>query len=170
FIHGQDDGVWRRMEVQIHYVLQLLGEARIVAQLERLHTVRLQTVGPPDPSHRGEAHLADLRQRAGAPVGSRGRSLPSGQAEDLVDLWRQYRAGPPRARGIFLYTRDSLLDETLLPQSHRLAGDSQGLGNFLIGLVSGGHQQDLGTLHHPRSQSTAAREAIEVVLLFVTQP
>src|SRR5438105_3245560 len=97
------------MEVQIHNVLQLLGEAWIIAQLERLHTVRLQTVGPPDPPHCGEAHLADLRQRAGAPVGSRGRSLPSGYAEDLVDLQRQYSAGSPRAWGIFLYTGDSLL-------------------------------------------------------------
>src|SRR6266852_5793781 len=106
------------MEVQIHYVLQLLGEVRIVAQLERLHTVRLQTVGSPDPPHRGEAHLADLRQRAGAPVGSIGRSLPSGHAEDLVDLRGQYRAEPPRAWGIFLNAGHPLLDEALLPQSH----------------------------------------------------
>src|SRR5712691_9029985 len=127
------------MEVQIHYVLQFLGEARIVAQLERLHTVRLQTVGSPDPTHRGEAHLADMRQRAGAPVGSIGRSLPSGHAEDLVDLRGQYRGGPPRAWSIFLYTGDSLLDETLQPQSHGLPGDSQGLGNFSFGFVRGGH-------------------------------
>src|SRR5437762_5286111 len=108
------------MQVQSHYVLQFLREARIVAQLERPHTVRLETVGPPDPAHRGEAHLADLRQRAGAPVGSRGRSLPRGHAEDLINLRRQYRAGPPRAWGIFLYTGNSLLDETLDRKSTRL--------------------------------------------------
>src|SRR6266511_4084326 len=36
----------------MHHVLQLLRKAWIVAQLERLHTVRLQTVRPPDPPHR----------------------------------------------------------------------------------------------------------------------
>src|SRR6266849_6407994 len=143
------------MQVKIHHVLQLLRKAWIVAQLERLHTVRLQTVRPPDPPHRGEAHVAHLRQRAGAPVGSIGRSLPSGHAEDLVNLRRQYRARPSRAWGIFLYTCDSLFDETLLPQSDGLPGDSQGLGNFSIGLVSGGHYQDLRALYQSRSQSTA---------------
>src|SRR5438876_11526537 len=85
------------MQVQIHYVLQFLREARIVAQLECPHTVRLQTVGPPDPPHRGEAHLADLRQRAGAPVGSIGRSLAGGLAQDFVNLRLQDDSGSTRA-------------------------------------------------------------------------
>jgi hypothetical protein len=114
--------------------------------------------------------VAHLRQRAGAPVGSIGRSLPSGPAEDLVHLRRQDRAGPPRAWGLFLYTGDSWFDEPLLPQSHGLAGDSPGLGNFSVGLVRGGHSQDLGALHPARSQSTAPGEPLEVVLLFLTQP
>src|SRR5260370_34245011 len=100
------------MEVQIHNVLQLLGEAWIIAQLERLQTARLQTVGPPDPPHCGEAHLADLRQRASAPAGSRGRSLPSEYAEELVDLQRQYRLRPTDGLGIFLHTGYSYLGET----------------------------------------------------------
>ena len=61
-------------------------EAGIVAEFEATHPVRLQTVRPPDASHRGRADAGHRSQRARAPVGGASRRLPRGLRDDLGDF------------------------------------------------------------------------------------
>ena len=52
FIDAQHQCMLGRIQIQPNNGLQFLGELRIVADLEALHTMRLQAAGPPDARHR----------------------------------------------------------------------------------------------------------------------
>jgi hypothetical protein len=54
-------------------VLHLGGELRVVRQLEKPHTMRFQTVRPPDPLHAAMADASSLCRRRPGTVRSRGR-------------------------------------------------------------------------------------------------
>src|ERR1035441_9041496 len=54
-VGAQHQRVLRRVEVQTDDVFQFLRERRIVADLEGLHAMRFQSVGPPDAPHAGFA-------------------------------------------------------------------------------------------------------------------
>ena len=51
-VAAQHQGVFWGIQVKTHDGFQFLGEARIVADLERLHQVRLQPMFAPDAAHR----------------------------------------------------------------------------------------------------------------------
>src|SRR3972149_1470519 len=69
FIHAQHKGVFRRIEIESHYVLELVNKMSVSAQLEGTNSMRLQPVGFPDaldsgwtqPYHRCQASRAPMR-------------------------------------------------------------------------------------------------------------
>src|SRR5678809_1133756 len=60
-VHAQNDGFVWRVHIEPHNVPNLRGKVWIVAELERLHAMRLQFVSLPDPLHR---RGTDLRRRS----------------------------------------------------------------------------------------------------------
>jgi hypothetical protein len=66
FIAAQHQSMLGRIQIQPNGGFQLLGELRVLAQLEALQTVRLQAVGTPDAPHTG---FADAHRRCQFPRG-----------------------------------------------------------------------------------------------------
>ena len=85
------------------------------------------------------------------------------EADDLIDAGRSDSARPPGAGSFFLNSGNSLLDESTPPEPDSLPHDSHGLGNLLIGLTRGGHQDNLCALHQPCSKGATTREALQIV-------
>jgi hypothetical protein len=56
-----------------------------------------------------------------------------------------------------------LLDKSTPPEPDGLPHDSHGLGNLLIGLTRGGHQDYLCALHQSSGKGAATREALQIV-------
>jgi hypothetical protein len=59
-IHAQNDRLLRRIQVQPHYIGQLLQEARVAGELESLDAMRLEIMTPP---HRTDSGFADTQLR-----------------------------------------------------------------------------------------------------------
>ncbi len=74
FVHAQDDGFVRRIEVQPHHVGELLGEAPVTGELESLRPMGLQAMGGPDTLHGSLADALCPCHATSAPV-SRTRRL-----------------------------------------------------------------------------------------------
>ncbi len=67
-INAKDEGILRWIHVQSNHVFKLFHKVFIVAQFERLHEMRLETVCIPDALHGGFADPAFLRHAPSAPV------------------------------------------------------------------------------------------------------
>jgi transposase len=88
----------RLAEKVVDVVGQLLAEARVIGQLERAHTVRLQAMRVPDSLHPRRADALGLGHRTTAPVClARWRRLRRGR-NDLADLHRRDRSLAPATR------------------------------------------------------------------------
>ena len=77
-VGAQHQGVLWRIEVQTDDIFQLLRERGIVADLERFHAMRFQSVGAPDAAHTGFADADRRGHDARAPVSGVGRLLARG--------------------------------------------------------------------------------------------
>ena len=121
FVDRQHDGMGGRIDVEAHDIAELLGELRVVGELERLHPVRRQAVGLPDALHADGADAGRLGHRANAPV--RGFAGRVGQRQ--VDHALDGRGGQRRLAGLARLVAqqaiDAFLHEALLPPpDHRL--------------------------------------------------
>src|SRR5665213_1096207 len=68
FIGAQNQGVFRRVEIETHDGFQLFRELGVVADFEGLHQMRLEAVGMPDTAYARLAQSGRSRHRAGAPM------------------------------------------------------------------------------------------------------
>ena len=98
FVHAEHDRVLGRVQIQADDIDELLLEARVVGELERLHLVRLQAARGPDPLHRRRADPVRLGHRPAAPVRLTDRLLVQRRLDDLGDLLRRDRRLPTPAR------------------------------------------------------------------------
>src|SRR6266571_957749 len=144
-VQRQHQRVLRRVEVKANHVLQLLGKARVVAELERLDQMWLEAVLSPDAAHGLFAYAARFGHGAGAPLRSLGRLLLSGLADDLLNRFRRQRRLTARAWGILLDAGDALLEKAKAPAGYGGRSRRQELRNLLV-LASVRSQQ-----HHSRS-------------------
>lgn len=62
FVNADDQGLFRRIEVEADDVAHLLDKLRISREFERLRAVRLQGEGPPDPMHSRRRHNGSFRR------------------------------------------------------------------------------------------------------------
>src|SRR5678809_1019939 len=118
-VHAQNDGFVWRVHIEPHNVPNLRGKVWIVAELERLHAMRLQFVSLPDPLHRRGTDL--LRRSHGAHAPLRGvfryrfhRGLHDGGFPLLGDPF-----GTPRSWTIFENSPYAVTFISLPPQQHR---------------------------------------------------
>ena len=104
FIDRQYDGMRWRIDVEPDDLVQLVGETRIVGQLELARPVRLQAVLAPDPLHRADAYAAVSCHGISRPVRRlTGRVAQRGGDDSLLDLLAERR----NAGGAGLVTQQS---------------------------------------------------------------
>ena len=94
FIHAEDDGMFGRVQIQAHHVLQFVLEVRVPAELKGPDSVGLQAMGGPDPLHECGVRAQVPRQGAGRPVRGGGPAA----ANNAILARRTSRAGVRRPR------------------------------------------------------------------------
>ena len=97
-VDREDDRMGGRIDVEADDVLELLGELRVVRQLERADAMRRELVGLEDALHRTQAHPRRLRQHPAGPVGCFSRRRPERQVDHPAARWRPAAAGLPGLR------------------------------------------------------------------------
>jgi len=75
-----------RVELESDDVVEFLGEARIVTELEGLDAMRFEIVSAPDAAHRRDADAGLGGHRAAAPVGGVGRGFAGGFVDNPPHL------------------------------------------------------------------------------------
>jgi hypothetical protein len=95
-VDAEHDRLLGWVEVEANDVGQLLGEARVVGELERPDPVRSQPVGVPDPLHGCWADPLGLGRAAAAPVRLTRRLGLGCRLHDRLDLRRRDRCLRPR--------------------------------------------------------------------------
>lgn len=68
FVHTQDQGLLRRVQVEADHIADFIDEERIGGKLAHLGAMGLQAEGLPDPMDGIMREAATLRHRASAPV------------------------------------------------------------------------------------------------------
>jgi len=121
-VEGEDDGMFRGIQVQPQYVPQLLHEPGVGRDLEIVDPVRREAMGMPDPRHVALAHAHLLRHEARRPVSPFRWSRLLHPPHDLgVELRRRpFRA--PRARLVRADGRQATGLIPIEPQRHGRAG------------------------------------------------
>ena len=119
FIHAQNNGPFRRVEIEPHDLGHLLLEQRVVRDLELPQNVRLQPgIGPDAPdARRRDAHC--LGHRGAAPVGGIGRGLPHRLGDHLQACFPRQRRHPRRPGLVAPEPSDTLVKVTSLPAPDR---------------------------------------------------
>ena len=112
----------RRIDVEADHVLQLVGELRVVGELELAHPVWCQAVAVPDALHRGNADAGGPGHRRRRPVGRLAGRI-AGRPFDHARDHRLVQGRLARRPGLVAQqTIDAGLHEALLPApDHRLA-------------------------------------------------
>jgi hypothetical protein len=124
-IDRQDQGMGGRIDVEADDVADLVGEARIIRQLELPHPVRLQAVAAPDALHRADADARGLRHRRRRPMLGLPRRVGQRQPHHLLN---DRRAERRNARGTGLVPQQPVyagVHEPLLPAPDRGLGQAR---------------------------------------------
>lgn len=142
FVDAQNQGFIRGIQIETDNIRQLFYEVFVRRQLEALDAMRLQSVSLPNSGHRRMADSDRLGHRPRTPMGRSGRASLEGPINDhfhgllvgsaRASTMRSVFADPGRAK--FLKTRP--------PEDDRRTGDSEFLGNGVIGLTLRGRQAD----------------------------
>jgi len=143
FVHAQDNGLVRGIEVQPHHVGELLGESPITGELEPLRPMGLQTMGGPDTLHGSLADALSLRHATGAPVGRTRRLRLSGSFHNPLHLLggiRHRTASTGQNRGERIGTT---LQEALTPKDDGGTTDTRLKGDLNIGQTVSSEEGDI---------------------------
>ncbi len=156
FIHAEDHGMFRGVQIQAHHVLQFVLKVRIPAELKSPHAVGLQAMGGPDPLHERRIRAQVPGQGTGRPVGGGrrgrlGRRLQNARSEGLARL-----RGTPSAGRILGEPGEAVGDDAVPPEAHHLPTRVQGRGNMLVGVALGRQQGNLGAEHQPCRRPSSA--------------
>jgi hypothetical protein len=141
-VDAEDHGMGRRIDVEADDLPELVGELRVVGDLEGAHPVRLQPLPGPDAPHRGGTDPHRLGHRWGGPVGCLVRRGLVGQRDHPIDHLRRQRRKPRRPGLVADQPGNPFVHEALLPApNHRLVlahRAADGVGALPIG----GQQHD----------------------------
>lgn len=114
-VDRQHHGMGQRIDIQANDGRQLLGEGRVVGELEVPPAMRAETVGLPDTLHRRRCNAGDLGHRAQRPMGRLMRRRSLRQADDLGDMLRRDRRLSRRTGPVAQQSIDAFVHEPLLP-------------------------------------------------------
>jgi hypothetical protein len=146
-VDARHQGPTRRGEVEADDVAHLVDERRVGRELERLHPVRLEAEGAPDPLHGRGGQPAGGGHRARAPVrGVRGRGLERAH-QQVGDPLVGDRARGAAAR-LVPQTLEPVLGEALAPLADGVGADPDLAGHGPVGQTLRAAQDDPG----PRRQ------------------
>ena len=126
-VDRQHHRMGRWIDIQADDIGELLGEGRVVRELEVPPAVRAEAVGFPDRLHRRRGDAGRLGHRAQRPVGCLVRRRLLRLTDDPGDAIRRDRRLARRAGLVAKQAADALVHEALLPAPHA------GLG--LVGLA-----------------------------------
>ena len=140
---GEHDGVFGRVEIEPHDVPDLLGEHRILGQLEATHDMGLHSEGPPDPAHRSLSDACFACHLAAAPVGEMTRNTFKCLGQDFLDLLVADRAGGATSRGVG-EPADAIGSETLPPFADGLYAGTDDRGDLGVVLPLRTEEDDAG--------------------------
>jgi len=140
-IHREHHGMGRRIDIKAHDSGELLGEGRVVRELEVPPAVRAEAVRLPDRLHRRCRDAGHLRHRAQRPVGRFVRWRFLRQADDLRDALRRDRRLARRTGLVANQAIDALVHEPLLPAPDTGLGLA-GLGHDRRGAEARAAQKD----------------------------
>ncbi len=160
-VDAQHNGMLWWFQIQADDVHQLLGEMRIVGDLERLHAMRLEIGLLPHPLHHRRRRAQVLGQRPRAPMRGGRRRRSGGRLHNPSREFLFGRRGTTAACGILLNPGQPLLGEAAAPQRDRLAQRDQFVGDLLVLLACGGGQHNLSSQDPPRFHASPPRPALE---------
>ncbi len=112
-VDAQHNGMLWWVQIQADDVHQLLGEMRIVGDLERLHAMRLEIGLLPHPLHHRRRRAQVLGQRPRAPMRGGRRCLSGGRLHNPSREFLFGRRGTTAACGILLNPGQPLLGEAV---------------------------------------------------------
>ena len=147
FVDREDDRMSGRIDVEADDVPQLLGEPRIVRQLERTDTMRLKLVGLKDALHRPQADPCRLGQHTAGPVRGFSRRRASDQVNNLLDSRGRQRRLAGLARLVAQQAINALLHEPLLPSPYHRLGFARPAHDFGGAAAIGRGKDNLGAPH-----------------------
>ena len=124
---------------------ELVGELRIVRQLEGPDAVRRELVGLEDALDRAQADIRRLGQHPSGPVSGLARRRAERQIDDALHRLRRQRRLAGRPRLVAQQPVDALLHEALLPAPDHRLGLARAAHHLEGAAAIGGRQDDLGT-------------------------
>jgi len=135
FVDTQNERFVGRVQVQSHHVHELLGEPRVVAELELAHEVRLDSVGRPSSLNGRLTDLRCLGHRVGAPMGPLLRLDFAGKRDYRLDPLGGNRFRAPGARTVSHEARHSFFQIPVPPPVNHRPMDAQTLRGLLGSLA-----------------------------------
>src|SRR5665213_1447154 len=151
-----------RIEIEPNDRFQLIGELRIVADLEAVYAMWLEAVGPPDASDRRVRYAHFAGHRAARPVRGVDRAALRGLLNHLGDHGRRNRRGPSGPRSIFQQARNAQLEKTLAPTGYRARSCVHLSCNLFVLKPVRGQQNDSAALSNTNRSRTPTRLLLQL--------
>ncbi len=114
-IDRENDRMGGRIDIEADDVAQLVDKLRVGGELELFHSMRLQSMRPPDPLDGTRADIDDLRHQRGGPVGRLCWRVALSELHDALGDAGPQRPDARRPGLIAQETVVSFLHEALLP-------------------------------------------------------
>ncbi len=130
FVNGDNNRMRGRVHIKTDDVLDLRSEGRIVGLLEGPQTMRLETAGPPEGLHGGQANADRFGDGTTRPMSLLAGRFAAGQRQNSGHRFRRQRRFAGFARLVAQKALDSLLGKSLLPAPHRRASGTAAPGHF----------------------------------------
>ncbi len=121
-VEREYDGPLRGIDVEAHYITELLDEPGIRGQLEVVDAVRLETMSAPDTRYRRRMHPCFPGHETATPVRRISWSVLQRLANDLSFAFRSDSPGSTRAWSILEQRRDPVRLITIEPLGNRGPG------------------------------------------------
>src|ERR1700678_2888528 len=145
-VTAEHQRVFGSIQIEANDILQLLGKAWVIGNLESADQVRLEPMSLPDASHGATAYVQHARQRTLTPVRGR-RWLPAqGALHNETIHFRAIDRLSPAPGGIMLKACAPSLPKADAPPRRLLPGNPKGSRDLLIVLSFDGEQDDLASL------------------------
>jgi len=141
-VNAQNHGFIRGIQVEADHVRQLLDEALVLRQFERLDLMRLQSMGLPDSGDGGMADADHFGQGPSTPMGRAGRKRLQGSIDNPLHGLGVRPAETLTMRGVLGDPHRAVLFETVPPEKDGRTGDPKTLGNGVVRSAIGGRQAD----------------------------
>jgi len=164
-VDTQNQGFFRRIQIQAHDVTQLLDKTLVSTEFEGFDPMGLQVVLLPDPADGRFADILRRRHRPRAPMSRRGRFCLKRSFDHDFDFLGSYPRKSTRSRGVLLQTCDAKSQKSLTPQLNRRPRNSQTFGNLLALCSLSCQSNDLGSLNQTQRERSSLSPSVQSRLL-----